>query len=175
MKYLLVLGCIASLFSSCIKNTPIVYDKASVVEFDAAAYNGRSGSLLYPLITRVPTGYGRAISTTLDPTVITRSIVDTLKLRINLVGLKATADLPIAVKVNTAFSSAIENTHFALISNNITIPANSNFGFVGVKILNPGAPAPSQPTFVDVVLELLGGSTVPPSQNYKYVGIRIAQ
>jgi|APDOM4702015248_1054824.scaffolds.fasta_scaffold53124_2 hypothetical protein len=162
-----------SLFlSSCIKNKDITWS-GSVVEFDVAAYTTKSGGLPFPLVNRVPTGYGRALGG-LDPVLTTRTVTDTIRMRINLVGAPKTTAQTVSVKVSSNFSTAVPGVHFDLIDTQVTIPANSNFGFARWVIRNPGPPAVTG-TSVQAVFELSGNSEVLASENFKYVGWLIAQ
>lgn len=164
---------ILSLFlSSCIKNEDIVWS-GSVAEFDVAAYTSKSGGLPFPLVNRVPTGYGRALGA-LDPVTTTRSVTDTIRMRINLVGAQKSTAQTLTVRVASNFSTAVPGTHFDLIDTQVTIPANSSFGFARWVIRNPGPPAVTG-TSVQAVFELVGNSEVQASENFKYVGWLISQ
>ena len=146
-----------------------------LVEFDAAAYHSKSGGFPFPLLNRVPAGYGRATSAAMDPVLTTRTTVDTVKMRINLVGAQRTTAETVTLKVSTTFSTAIEGTHFDLIDKTVTIPAQSSFAIARWVVRNPGAPAIGAPATVQVVFELQGNESLKPSENFKYLGWTISQ
>jgi hypothetical protein len=163
------------LLSSCIKNNDVVWSKAEV-EFDLAAYTTKSGGLPYPLVNRLPTGFGRPLSTTLDPLTSRFNVSpnDTVLMRINLVGALRSAPLTVTIKVANNFSTGIAGTHFTLVDQQVTIPANSSFGIARWAIRNPGAPIVAT-TSVSAVFELVGTADVPASENFKYLGWLISQ
>jgi hypothetical protein len=162
--------------SSCIKNDDIKWT-GSIVEFDVATYTTKSGGLPFPLLNRVPTGYGRSLNATLDPILTNRVNAapnDTVRMRINLVSAqKATAQV-VTVKISPNFSTAVKGVHFDLLDETVTIPANSNFGIARWVTRNPGAPLVSGTT-VQVVFELSGNAEIQVSENFKYVGWLITQ
>jgi hypothetical protein len=154
----------------------VVWNKAEV-EFDLAAYTTKSGGLPYPLVNRVPTGFGRPLNATLDPFTTGRLNVspnDTVQMRINLVGALRSAPLTVTVRVANNFSTGIAGTHFSLVDQQVTIPANSSFGIARWAIRNPGAPVVAG-TSVSAVFELVGTAEVPASENFKYLGWLISQ
>ncbi|WP_345951759.1 hypothetical protein ABDD95_10055 [Mucilaginibacter sp. PAMB04274] len=167
---------VAILFSSCIKDEKVVFTD-SVVEWDASVYNANAAGLNYPFLTRVP-GYGRATVTT-DPTIARTS--GSIKLRINLVGAQRSTPTTVTYRVvalaqpqnptATTPLPAVAGTHFTT-SGTATIPANSSFGEVEVQIVNPGVTSTAPR---DVVLEIMSTDGVKPSENDKFVGIRISQ
>ena len=164
------------LLSSCIKNPDIVFSGANV-EFDLATYTTKSGGLPFPLATRVPTGFGRSLNATLDPVFTTRTNVapnDTVRMRINLVGAQRSSATTVSVKVEPNFSTAVAGVHFDLLDTQVTIPANSSFGFARWVIRNPGAPVVPN-TSVQVVFELTGTADAKASENFKYLGWLISQ
>jgi hypothetical protein len=175
MKKLFNIVIIISLLAgvtSCIENDPVHFTD-SVAEFDAAVWNTPATGQTYPILTRVP-GFGRAVSTnatapsTADP-LITRTS-GTITFRVNLVGPPSTSEQSLAISVVAENSTAVAGTHYTAPTS-VVIPAGENFGIVSVPILNPGASAGS----VVVVLQLDGNGTVVPSENYKRIGISIAQ
>jgi len=180
MKKNISICCIAlslcMFLSSCIKNEDIKWS-GSIVEFDVATYTTKSGGLPFPLLNRVPTGYGRSLNATLDPTLINRANVapnDTIRMRINLVSAQKSTPQIVTVSVAPNFSTAVAGVHYDLLDAAVTIPANSNFGFARWVIRNPGAPA--VPGTVAQVVFLLGGNAdVKVSENFKYVGWLITQ
>lgn len=158
--------------TSCIENEPVIFDD-SVAEFDAAVWNTPATGETYPLLTRVP-GFGRAVSTnatapsTADP-LINRSS-GTINFRVNLVGPPASSEQTLAVSVVSEKSTAVGGVHYTAPTS-VVIPAGENFGTLSVPILNPGASTGS----VVLVLQIDGNSTVLPSENYKRIGLSIAQ
>jgi hypothetical protein len=158
--------------ASCIENDPVVFNK-SVAEFDAAVWNTPATGETYPLLTRIP-GFGRAVSTngtapsTADP-VINRS-AGTVNFRVNLVGPPASSEQTLSVSVVSEKTTAVAGVHYTAPTS-VVVPAGENFGTLSVPILNPGATAGS----VVLVLQLDGNSSVLPSENYKRIGISIAQ
>jgi Domain of unknown function (DUF4843) len=163
---LLVIPVLLFAMSSCIENPPVVYT-GSVAEFDATVWNAPATGVTYPILTRVA-GYGRAVSTTTDP-LITRTS-GAIKFRVNLVSAQFAADQVLNVSVVADKTTAISGTHYTVPAT-VTIPANSSFGEVTVTVLNPGATSGS----VDLVLQIDGNETVKPNENFKKLGIRIAQ
>lgn len=152
--------------SSCIENEPIVFT-GSVAEFDATVWNNPATGLTYPILTRVA-GYGRPVSTTADP-LITRTSGD-IRFRVNLVSAQFDTDQVLNVSVVTDGTTAVAGTHYT-VPTTVTIPANSSFGEVTVTVLNPGASSGSR----DLILQIDGNDTVKPNENFKRLGIRIAQ
>lgn len=162
---MLVVALGAMSLSACIENEPTLW-KGALVEFDATVLNAPAPGKTYPLIVRVPP-YGFAASST--GTTINRSSGD-IKFRINFVGAHRTNDEVIQLAVVPEETTAQENVHYTMPTS-IVIPAGSSYAELTISILNPGA----GPTPVDLVLELVGNESIKPSENYKTLGIRIAQ
>ena len=173
-SFLIYLGVVSLLLTSCIKEDIKTFQGNTVAEFDAAVYNSVAAGFTYPILTRAA-GYGRAVSASLDPTITRASGM--VKLRINLVGLQRSKDEILNYRVMTEvvpFSPnalAVSGTHFTTGSS-VTIPANSSFGEITIAIINTGV---SSTTPREVHLELTGNTDVMASQNYKKIAIRIAQ
>jgi hypothetical protein len=149
ITYLLLTILIAGSLSSCFENPSLVYEGGTVVEFDAAVTTSPAVGKTYPLLS---VANGSGIQTA----------------RINLVGPQKTTEQTVKVSIETAATSAVSGTHFKLVSDNITIPANSSFGEVKVEILRV---APQAGKSVDLVLNLDGnGSDIKPSENFKRLG-----
>jgi hypothetical protein len=167
--YYLIAALLIFNLSSCIKNDEKIF-AGSVVEFDATVLNTPATGKKFPILTRVP-GYGRPVYTgsPADP-LITRTS-GTIKFRVNLVGPQRSTDQTINYQVVSAETTGIAGTHYTT-GTSFVIPANSSFGEVTVNILNPGV---SSSTPRILVLELLGNSEIPPSANYKFLGISINQ
>lgn len=163
---LLVVPVLMFSLSSCIENEPILFEE-TVAEFDATVWNAPAVGVNYPILTRVA-GYGRAVSTTLDP-LINRSSGD-IKFRVNLVSAQLSTDQTLSVSVVTGNTTAVAGTHYTIPAS-VTIPANSSFGELTVTVLNPGPGTGS----VDLVVQIDGNEAVKPSENFKRLGIRIAQ
>jgi hypothetical protein len=157
--------------SSCIKNDDIVWEK-SVAEWDLATYQSKATGVPYPIVTRIPAVYGRAV-TTADP-LISRNTTATITLRVNLVGKPSPTQQVLNVRPNPNYSTAVEGVHYQLLDRTCVIPADSSFGYVRWQVLNPGTPAPGTPA-ARVIFELQGNSAIQPSENFKYIGWDIAQ
>ena len=179
-KYSIALALFATtLFASCLKDNETKY-AGDFVEMDAAVYTANTGSLTYPIITRLPQ-YGQPIISTALPAsgsfpavpadpLITRAS-GTVKFRVNLVGPHRSTPTVVSYKVDATGTTAVAGTHFTT-GTTVTIPANSSFGEIEVQILNPGV---TSTTPRILVLELTGASDLPPSENEKRLGISISQ
>lgn len=170
--YLFVIA-LSFFFTSCIKNEGVVFKDKLYVEFDATVLNTPLTGQLYPVLTRVPT-YGAAVSPA-NPSITRAS--GTIKFRVNLVGAQQSTDQVIKFKavsgatIPTTAAQADAGTHYS-ITGNVTIPANKSFGEVEITVINPGVSSTTPRAFV---IELEGNGTVLPSENYKRLGIQIAQ
>ena len=173
-SFIAYIGLASLLLSSCIKEDVKTFQGNPVVEFDATVFNSVTAGFTYPILTRAA-GYGRGVSTTLDPSITRTS--GTVKLRVNLVGPQRSTDEVFTYRVITDAvpvapnALAVVATHFSA-SNTFTIPANTSFGEVTINVLNTGI---SSTTPREVHLELEGNGRVGASANYKKVAIRIAQ
>jgi hypothetical protein len=159
----LVLTCLFA--GSCIEQEFPLFDD-SLIEWDATVMNSPALGKDFPLLIRVPRPTF-AISTS-DPLITRRT--GTLSLRVNFVSRQKVSEETFTYRVVADETTAIEGTHYN-ISGQAVIPANSSFADVQIQILNPGTGTGS----VDLVLELVGNSTVKASERYKRVGIRISQ
>jgi len=189
MKHILNIVFFSSVLflASCIKQDSKEFSGQSLVEFDAAVMNAPATGKDFPLVTRKPQG-GLPVRAS-APTGVTvcppyNSCVDTVisranatvfpggvvMFRVNLVGPQSGTAQTIPYTVVAGETTAVAGTHYTT-SGNVVIPANSSFGWLAVTILQPAASA----TPVDLVLELQGAGNIKPSQNYKRLGIRIAQ
>lgn len=183
-KLILLLGIAFGLFS-CVKNDPVIFND-SLVEFDATVYNPNTAymvppdSIAFAMLTRRP-ATGRQVNSS-DP-LLTRAS-GAVSLRVNLVGAPRNAPttinyriankneyalLGVAANMN---AQATPGTHFTALPGNLTIPADSSFGFINVGILNPGTP---DSIARELVLVLTESGDVKPSRNYKVAGLRISQ
>lgn len=173
-SFLFYLVFVSLFLTSCIKEDVKIFTGETVVEFDATVFNPVTAGYTYPILTR-HAGYGRAVSTSLDPN-ITRTI-GTVKLRVNLVGpQRPTAEVINYTVITTPALTgtnqhAVSGTHYST-TGTCTIPANSSFAEVVITIINPGVSSSVQR---EVHLELTGNTSLKPSQNYKNVAIRISQ
>ena len=173
-SFLAYIGLVSLLLTSCIKDEIKNFTGDPVVEFDATVFNSVTVGYTYPILVRAA-GYGRGVSTSLDPSITRTS--GTVKLRVNLVGAQRSADEVITYRVMTEAVPTAPNvlatsgTHYTT-GNTVTIPANSSFGEVTINILNTGVSS-TIPT--ELHLELVGSTNVKASANYKKVAIRIAQ
>ena len=148
IKYSFVFSLIL-LMSSCFENPKLVYSGLTVVEFDRAVTTAPAAGRTYPLL---PTINGAGI----------------LKARINLVGGQRTSAENIKVSIVTDASTAVSGTHFKLLTETVSIPANSSFGELQIEILR--VPAAAGQTR-NIVLSLDGnGSDISGSANFKTLG-----
>lgn len=161
--------------SSCIKQIDKTFQGSSVIEFDATVLNSATTPYTYHVAARTPP-YGIP-TTTANSTAIIRTMTTPVKLRVNLVGPQRSTEELLTYKVVTDVTPAapnmlaVQGTHFTT-GTTFTVPANTNFGEITINMLNPGTSSTSPR---EVHLELIGNENVKPSQNYKRVGIRIAQ
>ncbi|MGM0944559.1 MAG: DUF4843 domain-containing protein [Bacteroidota bacterium] len=143
-----------------------IYD-GSVVEFDATVLNGPAPGEDFPIVNRLP-AYGFALNTSRP--FITESS-GTITFRVNFVSAQRPNDETITYSVVADKTTAVEGVHYNT-SGSFVIPANSSFGEVTVELLegdNGTSP-------VTLVLELNGnGSDIAASENFKRLGISIAQ
>jgi len=154
--------------SGCIKNEEVVFKKNPQVELDAATWNANAAGVNYPILTRIP-GYGRAIVTTIDP-LLTRGS-GMIKLRVNLVGPQLPIDTELTYEIMESLTTARPTVHYAPITGKYIIPANSSFGEITIQLLNPLTSSTSK----DLALQLISGSQIYASENYKVVVLRISQ
>ena len=169
-----------------LEETRYGYKGEAQIEFDATSYNAIAAGKTYPFLIRVP-GYGRPVISTAiastgvvaDP-LLTR-VSGTVKFRVNLMTAQLNTDQVINYRVvntekdattgtDVVATTAISGTHYTT-GNTFTIPANSSFGEITVQILNPGVTTGSK----DLVLELIGNSTIKSSASLNKLGLRIAQ
>ncbi len=167
---------IVMLLSSCIKEDVKSFTGEPVIEFDATVLNSATTPYSYHVAVRTPPF---AIPTTTANSVpINRSLATPVRLRVNLVGPQRNTDEVITFRVLTDVTPtapnmlAVAGTHYNITGTTFTIPANSSFGEVVINIVNPGV---SSTNPREVHLELVGNSNLKPSENYKRVGVRIAQ
>jgi hypothetical protein len=163
--YTIVLAVLVTSLSSCVKEDKVTVNR-SVVEFDATTFNANAAGQTYPILDKV-VRYGEARNNA-DPNLTRASGL--VKFRINLVGPQRSTATTVTYTVLATGTTAVSGTHFTT-TGTTTIPANSSFGEVEVTILNPGATTGSR----DLILELQGASDLPPSENDKRLGLRIAQ
>lgn len=174
LSYLLMTLTVLLSLSSCIKQIEKKYEGGPVIEFDATVLNSATTPYTYHVTART-TPYGIP-TTTANSTALTRSS-GSMKLRVNLVGRQFSTEQTLTYKVltnvtpATGMALATEGTHFTT-GTTFTIPANSSFGEITINILNSGA---SSTTPREVHLELVGNDQIKPSENYKRIGVRIAQ
>jgi hypothetical protein len=170
--YIILFGLLSMAFTGCIENEDPLW-QGSQVEFDAAIYNAPALSKTFPILTRVP-AYGRAVNATATNAGAADRVINrtagSLILYVNLIGKHLPADQALSLSVVAEETTAVSGVHYTIPSE-VTVPANSSFAEVPVTILNPGASA----TPVVLVLQLDGNGTITPSENYKRVGMSIAQ
>jgi hypothetical protein len=158
-----------SLLGSCVKNELPVFT-APVAEFDAATWNANAAGLSFPVLTRVP-GYGRVVSTVLDP-LLTRTSPGIKKFRVNLIGRQLPTETEVYVIHNNITSTAVAGTHYRSYTPVVKIPANSSYGEVEVDILNPGVAG--APRTLELILSS-GTNGVKSNPNYNIIRLSIAQ
>jgi hypothetical protein len=142
----------AGSMTSCFENPNLVYDGRTVVEFDATVRTAPAAGRTFPLIP-VNNGAGAQIT------------------QINLVGPQRTTDSQVKMTIDPAATTAVEGTHFRIVSRDVTIPANTSFGTASIEILRVPVQVSST---VNLVLLLEGnGSDILPSENFKRVGYTI--
>lgn len=192
-KILIILFSFLTLVS-CKKDENIVFDEA-IVEIDWASYTARTSGYPFTLYTRVPTEPGRGVYTAAfsittplgittvpaDPLLLrTRPIIDTIRMRINLVGKQQPTAQTFEMTVAPTYTTAIEGTtngtgaHFQLIDRTVTIPANSSFGFCRWVVRNPSSTTTNNIP-VTVVFQLKGNGQTKVNENYQYIGWSIDQ
>lgn len=181
---------VALFFSSCTKQDDPVFDSPTTIELDLATFTARTSGFPFPIVNRVPLAFGRQVYTSTqaggapaDPA-LTRTWLtsnpnaatqrDTVYMRVNLVGPQRSQAQTFTAKVNTSFTTGTEGTHFELVDKTFTIPANSSFGFVRWRVLNPGLP-PVPGVSIQVVFDIVGNSEIKANPNYQTLGWLIAQ
>lgn len=179
--YALLIG-LVTFGVACSKNEDVIYS-APLVELDWAAYSARTSGYPFTLFTRVPQEPGRGAYNSansyggIDP-VLNRSYTDTIRMRVNMVGVQQASAQTFQIKVSPEFTTGLEGgattpgAHFELIDKSVTIPANQSFGFARWVVRNPGI-INNLP--ITVVFQLIGNSAVPVNQNYQYIGWSITQ
>ena len=161
-------------FTSCIKQLDKNFSGDSVVEFDIAVLNSSTPPYAYHVASRVAQ-FGLPITTANSPALTRAS--GSIKLRVNLVGPQRDTDETISYRVLTDITPTtpsllgVAGTHFNT-GTTFSIPAKSSFGELEVQVLNTGTSSTSPR---EVHLELVGNANLKPSENYKRVGLRIAQ
>ena len=158
MKILLrfvLIGVVLITQTSCFKENDFLFNKKTVVEFQATVVTSLAVGKTYPLLA-VKNGAG------------------TQTTQVNLVGAQRTKDEVIKFSVDKDNTTAVEGVHYNLKGGTFTIPANASLGSCAVDILTGTVPATTTKT-VDLVLTLEGnGSDILPNENYKKVGYRIS-
>ncbi len=191
IKFSFLLLILGVSFTGCLKQEDPVFSSPTQIEFDLATFQARTSGYPFPIATRVPQSFGRAIyasspqsgGTAADPALSRTWLTgnpaaatqrDTVYMRVNLVGPQRSAPEVFTCSVNSTYTTGIEGTHFELVDKTFTIPANSNFGIVRWRVLNPGAPAIAGFS-AQVVFDLGGNSNVSVNPNYKTLGWLISQ
>ena len=153
------------LFIGCIKNTPAT-NSDSKVEFDAATWFSNSVGVTYPIIAGVPNFGNNTLAANLGRT------SPTFQVRVNLLGPQRSTATVFNYTVVPVETTAIAGTHYATLSGVGTIPANSSYGYIDIKPLDPGV---SSTTPVTLVLELQTNNSVTANVNYAKIGLSISQ
>jgi hypothetical protein len=165
MKYILKYSVIIItifVFTSCFRNPDVVYEGATLVEFNASIIASAPSAAA---TTDVGNGAGEVSS------------------RINLVGKQLTSNEIIRFRVDPLRSTAVEGRHFSFPKGNgqvngdgqgvFTLPANRSFCDLSFIALQ--APPIVTGQSVILVIELLGNENVKPNENFKYHTFRILQ
>lgn len=190
---IVLLGAVS--FTGCIKQDDPVFDSPTTIELDLATFTARTGGFPFPIVNRVPLAFGRQVYTgtqaggasadplltrnwgvvgnaNANPNILTQG--DTVYMRVNLVGAQRSSASTFTCRVNTSFTTAVAGTHFQLVDQTFTIPANSNFGIIRWKVLNPGTPA-IPGLSVQVVFDIVGNSEIKTNPNFQTLGWLISQ
>jgi len=144
----LLLAIVMGGMSACLENPNLTYTGSSVVEFNTSVITAPAAGRTYPLLS---VSNGAGIQTT----------------RINLVGAQRPTDQIIKVAVDPALSNAVAGTHYKIVNENVTIPANSSFGDLQIEILRV---PPQTGTTLNLVVTIEGNAETKPSENYKRLG-----
>ena len=201
MKKILLYISLPIVFGSCIKQLEKRFTGNPVVEIDATPLNSVATGVTYPVLTRIPAD-ARPLVNSRDSTlrrwngtvrirvnlvgpqmpqdqtvgykVFTTSPVATVSYARTLNSTEAppTGQTPSAAAATLTVQPALAGTHFEALTGTVTIPANSSFGYIDVKILNNGATA-GQARFLGIQLDSTG--TLLPNPNYNKVGLTIDQ
>ncbi|TAE31790.1 MAG: hypothetical protein EAZ91_06660 [Cytophagales bacterium] len=145
---------LSTLLTGCFENPSWVYEGAPVVELK----NDRAGFATQPTNNVANTIRAR----TVRQGILRDSIL------VQLVGPHQPTQTDVSYTINTT-STAVEGTNFSVIGTKgqVTIPANSSFGFIKFQFL-PGIPASAPATqTVTLAITLTGNSAILPSENYK--------
>jgi len=154
MRFVLI-GVVLLTQTSCFKENDFLFNKKTVVEFQATVVTSLAVGKTYPLLP-VKNGAG------------------TLTNQVNLVGVQRSKDEVIKFSVDKDNTTAVEGIHYSVKGGTFTIPANASMGNCTIDILTGAAPTGTTKT-VDLVLILEGnGSDILPNENYKKVGYRIS-
>lgn len=144
---------LSAALSSCFKNYDQEYFqyKTQTVEFDDAVTNSRASSKHYPMLPGLTALNG------------------VKKYRVNFFGKQSSKDELIDFKIDLSESTALEGRDFRIINadKKVLVPANSSFGYVEVEVL------PTLQGQKQLVLELLGNSTVVVAKTYRSIGIQL--
>ena len=199
MKKVFLYIAIAVGISACIKEDVKTFQGSTVLEFDATVLNPVTAPLTFPVLVQIPRNAVPVVA--LNSTCSNSASVEPflkrtsgmIKLRVNVVGpTQPTArdidviTIPIAAQlpsisfrqpspcsiVTLTTADAVAGTHYSLVSNTITVPADSSFGYLQINILDAGATAGQTRV---AGFELKETNTAKPSANYKKIAISIDQ
>ncbi|QHV95071.1 MULTISPECIES: DUF4843 domain-containing protein [Spirosoma] len=155
LRFMLI-GFILFTQTSCFEESDFLWNKKTVVEFQATVVTSLAVGKTYPLL---PIKNGAGNQTT----------------QVNLVGPQRSKEEVIKFSVDKDNTTAVEGVHYNLKGGTFTIPANSSLGNCVVEVLNGTPPTSTTTKTVDLVLTLEGnGSDISPNENYKKVGYRIS-
>jgi hypothetical protein len=150
-----LIGVMLSSLTSCFHEDDFLWNKKTVVEYQATVITTAAVGKTFPLLA-VKNGAGAQTT------------------QVNLVGPQRDKDEVIKFSVDKDNTTAVEGVHYNLKGGTFTIPAKASFGTCSVDILTGAAPTGTTKT-VDLVLTLEGnGSDILPNENYKKIGYRIS-
>lgn len=146
------LFCLSACFSSCFKNNDEdFYLKDFRAEFQDAVINNNAPGENYPLLAALRTDAGLK------------------SYQVNLMGGLKPTEQVLKVKILDDETTAVQGVHYTLPKGlNITIPANSAFGYLDIEI-----PALTNTNTLRVVFELESSSEIKASANHKRIGIQV--
>jgi hypothetical protein len=199
MKKVLLAIAVALSITACIKEDDKTFRGTAVLEFDATVLNPVTAPFTHPVLLQIPRYTVPVVALTsncsnsasVEPFIKRTSGL--IKLRVNVVGptqpsareiditpFGISAQLPSITfrqpspcsNVTLTTADAVAGTHYSLVANKITVPADSSFGYLEINVLNAGATAGQTRV---VGFELKETSTAKPSANYKKIAISIDQ
>jgi hypothetical protein len=104
--------------------------------------------------------------------ILKKPAVDTtVQVKVQILGKQQSSEQTIAFEVVGGESSAIPEVHYEIMAENITIPANSSFGYLPVKVIHKGFMVEEK---VNLKIKLLGhASDMPVNLNQRTTDITL--